>query len=188
MNGDCAHGLKDGVDELVGLLLVSALGTWTVSQLRCHSCTDYRYMWMWAFLPHWHSQAPWLCKLLSWSQHSFHLAGRPTPVFSISPDICSLLLTFLCSLWGQFTSESGICLCPCLSPRLPLLTKPAWKPCSGRYERELLPFFCWSANAVSTAKSSDQGQWLLLISGMTISSLSLLVLQQSFADFQLHFH
>lgn len=39
------HGLKDGVGEVVGLLLVSILGTWTVSQLQCHNCIDYRYTW-----------------------------------------------------------------------------------------------------------------------------------------------
>lgn len=43
------HRLKDGVGEVVGLLLVSILGTRTVSQLQCHSCTDYRYMWHVAF-------------------------------------------------------------------------------------------------------------------------------------------
>lgn len=125
------HGLKGGVGGAVGLLLVSILGIWTVSQLQCHTCTDYRYMWhvafpstlalRWAGL---HGSAS--CCL----RHNTHLAGRQTPLFSISPDTCSFLLTLLCGLWGQFASESGIC--SCLSPRLPLLTMPGWKPCSGK--------------------------------------------------------
>lgn len=190
MNGECVHGLNYGVGEIVGLLLGSILGIWTVSQLQGHKCADYRYIIARGLSLHTDMEMAGLhgsasCCLVT---TSFLLAGRQTPLSSSSPDICFLLLTLLCSLWGQFGSESGICLCPCFSPRLPLLTMSGWKPCSGRHERELFPFSYWSANTVSTAKSSDQEQQFLLIPSMTISFLSLLVCQQSFVDFQLHFH
>lgn len=42
------YRLKDGAGKAVGLL-VSILGHWTVSQLQCCNCPDYRYIWYVAF-------------------------------------------------------------------------------------------------------------------------------------------
>lgn len=172
------HGLRDDVGEVVGLLLVSILDIWIVSQLQGHSCTEYRYVWHMAF--------PSTLALRWLGSMVLQAVGLVTTlVSSFKLLFLAFPLTLLCSLWGQFASKIGICLCLCLSPRLPLLTR--LKALLRKTWEGVVPILIVVSKYMFHSKNLGPRAVVPLYPKHDHQFPIPTVLQQSFADFQLHF-